>query len=180
MCQLLTHHVGWFRGYFNKNFDFPVDYVYASLASGWFTKEFNGNIGIIGADVKMDLISKLCEKSEYKEYLGFDGFSDYIKMPQKFLCDNIDEAEKSMGEQLTNSKSSIFLVGIGHAQQALLHRMKKYKDAVYIVVGSGIDALAGVQDNSRPYMGDWINFKIKDYDYSKIDIWSDYSNIKEI
>lgn len=49
--------------------------------------------------------------------------------------------------------------------------MKKYKNAVYIVIGSGIDAYAGIQDNERPYMGDWINFRIRGYDYSKTDIW---------
>lgn len=171
MCQLLKTHVEWFNNYFKKPFDYPVDYVYALVANKWFTKTFNKKIGLIGAGPKLDLINKLCEKNEYKNYLEFDGFVDYIKMPQKFLCDNIDQAEKIMADQLINSKSDIFLVGIGHAQQALLHRMKKYKKATYIVVGSGIDAYAGVQDNLRPYMGGWINFQLKDYDYTKIDIW---------
>ena len=171
MCQILKSHVEWFNDYFKKPFDYPVDYVYALVANKWFTKTFNNKIGLIGADPKLDLIKELCKKDEYKSYLEFDGFTDYIKMPQKFLCDDIDSAEKIMANQLINSKSDIFLVGIGHAQQALLHRMKKYKKATYIVVGSGIDAYAGVQDNLRPYMGGWINFQLKDYDYTKIDIW---------
>jgi len=171
MCQLLKSHVNWFNDYFKKSFDYPVDYVYALVANKWFTKTFNKRIGLIGSGPKLELIEKLCQKDEYKNYLEFDGFTDYIKMPQKFMCDDIDGAEKIMAEQLIHSSSDIFLIGIGHAQQALLHRMKKYKNAVYIVVGSGIDSYAGVQDNLRPYMGDWVNFQLKDYDYSKIDIW---------
>lgn len=180
MCQLLNIDVDRFKSYFGRDFDFPVDYAYSLVADKWFTKTFNGRIGLIGADNKLDLIKDLCEKDEYREYLEFDGFTDYIKVPQKFLCDSIDEGEKIIGEQLKNSKSDIFLVGIGHAQQALLHRMKKYKDAVYIVVGSGIDAYAGLQDNIRPYMGDWINYQLTDFDYSKVDIWSPYDNKKFI
>lgn len=171
MCQLLKSHIKWFDIYFKKPFDYPVDYVYALVANKWFTKTFNKKIGLIGADLKLDLIKELCKKEEYKNYLEFDGFTDYIKMPQKFLCDDVDNAEKIMAEQLIHSTSDIFLVGIGHAQQALLHRMKKYKSAIYIVVGSGIDSYAGIQDNLRPYMGDWINFQLNNYDYSKIDIW---------
>ena len=44
-----------------------------------------------------------------------------------------------------------------------------------------IDAYAGVQDNIRPYCGDWINYKLKNYDYSNIDIWKEnFFNLKEI
>jgi len=180
MCQLLNEHVQWFNELFNNPFDYPVDYVYFLVASGWFTKEFNGQIGLIGAGPKLDLIEELCTYQRYKDYLGFDGFTDYIRMPQQFLCDDIDGAEQLMATQLQKSTSKIFLVGIGHAQQALLHRMKKYKDAIYIVVGSGIDAYAGVQDNLRPYMGGWINFQITNYDYTKIDIWRERFINKEM
>jgi hypothetical protein len=181
MCQLLNEHVKWFNSYFGSTFDFPVDYVYALVANKWFTKTFNGKIGLIGAGPKLDLIKDLCNHQEYLDYLQFDGFTDYIKMPQRYLCDDIDEAEEIMAEQLQKSTSNIFLVGIGHAQQALLHRMKKYKNAVYIVVGSGIDAYAGVQDNTRPYMAGWTNYQLVDYDYSTIDIWkNNFTNKKTI
>jgi hypothetical protein len=180
MCQLLNRHVEWFRSYFNRDFDFPVDYVYSLVSDKWFTRTFNGKIGIIGADNKLDLIKSLCEKEEYLSYLEFDGFTDYIKVPQKYLCDNIDSVELEIAESLRNSSSDIFLIGIGHAQQALLHRLKKYKNAVYIVIGSGVDAYAGIQDNTRPYMGEWINYQLKNFDYSKVDVWSPYDNKKFI
>lgn len=181
MCQALNEHIKWYKNYFGVEPKHYVDYAYALCANKWFTKTFNGKIGLIGASPKMDLISKLCDEQEYLDYLEFDGFSDYIHMPQRYLCDNLDEGEKILSEQLPKSKCDIFLVGIGHAQQALLHRMKKYKDAVYIVVGSMICAYAGVQDNKRPYCGDWMNFKLKDYDYSTIDVWrAGFTNLKEI
>ena len=171
MCQALNEHVRWYKDLFNSDPYFYVDYAYALCANKWFTNKFNGKIGLIGSGPKLDLIKNLCNKQEYLDYLEFDGFSDYIKMPQRYLCDNLDVGEKILSEKLPQSNCDIFLVGIGHAQQALLHRMKKYKDAVYIVVGSMICAYAGVQDNTRPYCADWMNFKLKDYDYSNIDIW---------
>lgn len=181
LCQALNSHINWYKNEFQIDPYYYVDYAYALAANKWFTSKFNGNIGLIGAAPKMELIKQLCNKQRYLDYLEFDGFSDYISMPQRYLCDNLELGEQMLSEQLTKSKCNIFLVGIGHAQQALLHRMKKYKDAVYIVVGSMIDAYAGVQDNNRPYCTNWKNFKVKDYDYSKIDIWKEnFTNIIEI
>jgi hypothetical protein len=36
-------------------------------------------------------------------------------------------------------------------------------------VGGGMDMIAGCINTKRPYAGDWINFRIPDYDYSQID-----------
>ena len=95
-------------------------------------------------------------------------------MPQKFACDDINATDEMVKEQLNNATSKIFIEGIGHAKQALLWKMKQYHPAVYLSVGSGICAVAGVQDCiSRPYFADWKNYRIRDYDYSKIDIWRD-------
>jgi hypothetical protein len=52
---------------------------------------------------------------------------------------------------------------------ALLHKFKRYKKAVYVDVGGGIDALAGCIKPDRPYAHDWVNYRIKGFDYSKID-----------
>ena len=58
--------------------------------------------------------------------------------------------------------------------------MKEYHPAVYLTVGCGIDAIAGVQDCiGRPYFGGWKNYRIKGYDYSKIDIWKE-SGVEDI
>ena len=106
---------------------------------------------------------------EYKEYLELDKFNDYIHFPQKYACDDIDLVEEFVGNQLKESQSDIFLLGIGHAKSGILHKLKKYKDAVYMDVGAGIDNIAGCINIHRPYAGDWTNYRIKDYDYSQID-----------
>lgn len=149
----------------------PAEYGYGLVANRWLTKNFSGKIGLIGADKKLGLIQKLLEREEYKQFLGLDDFNDYISIPQKFACDDLDEVEKSIARQLSESKKEtrIFLVGIGHVKSGLLHRMKKYKNAIFYDVGSGIDALAGIVDFNRPYMGAWTNYRLKDFNYDNID-----------
>ena len=156
---------------FLDNF-FPAEYVYGLVSNKWLLKTFKGHIGLIGAKEKINLIETLMTHQSYQEYLGIDKFNDYLHIPQQFACDNIDEVEKSISQQLLSSSqdTKIFLVGIGHVKSALLHRLKKYKNAIFLDVGSGIDALAGVIDYERPYMGAWINYKLKNFDYGTIDL----------
>ena len=169
--NLHPHDYKNFKKIFNKEPDFLCDYVVGMVYNKWFTETFDGEIGLIGADVKLDLIKELCGKQEYLDYLKFNGFTDYIKMPQRYLCDQIDYADELLEKQLSKSKSKIFLIGIGHAGMALMHRMQKYTDAIFINVGSGICAYAGVQDNDRPYAADWVNYQLNNFDYSKVDVW---------
>lgn len=164
-----------FRNDVVKNFNtmfkvkaYPTEFIYGLVANRWFTKTFH-EIGLIGADNKISVIQELMKYIEYQEYLGLTAFKDYIKIPQKFACDNLENTEKMVMEQLKNATSTIFLVGVGHVKSGLLHRLKQYKSAVYLDVGSGIDALAGMIDKQRPYMNDWTNYIMMDYDYSSID-----------
>jgi len=60
-------------------------------------------------------------------------------------------------------------LGIGHSKSAILHRLKKYTNSVFMDVGAGIDMIAGCINITRPYAGDWVNYRINDYDYSNID-----------
>ena len=156
--------------YPNRQINFNAEYGYGLVANRWLTKTFSESISIIGASQKVKLIEKLMEKKEYQEYLGLSKFQDYISIPQKFACDDIDATEKMVAEQLENSTSKIFLLGVGHVKSALLHRLKKYRDAVFLDVGSGIDALAGIIDHNRPYMGEWINHRVQGFDYDSLDI----------
>ena len=50
-----------------------------------------------------------------------------------------------------------------------MHTLKKYKKAVYLDVGSSIDALAGIIEINRPYFGDWVNFQTRKFDYRTLD-----------
>jgi hypothetical protein len=153
----------------NRKIDYPAEYGYGLVANKWFFNEFSGKIGLIGASEKLYLIEELMKHDEYKEYLGLDNFNDYIHFPQKYACDNIDLVEEFVGKQLEESNSNIFLLGIGHSKSAILHRFKKYTNAVFMDVGAGIDNIAGCINIRRPYAGDWTNYRIKNYDYSNID-----------
>ena len=119
------------------------------IANKWLFEVFSGKIGLIGASTKMEIIQNLMEAPQYQEYLGIDEFQDYISLPQRFSCDDLEATEKMVGEQLEKSTSKIFLMGMGHVKSGLIHRLKKYTDAVFLDVGAGIDAIAGLIDIDR-------------------------------
>ena len=168
-CEIYPENRKMFSEVINKEIDYPAEYGYGLVGNKWFFKEFKGKIGLIGASEKLYLIEELMKHDEYKEYLGLDNFNDYIHYPQKYACDDIDKVEEFVGNQLKESNSDIFLVGIGHSKSAILHRFKDYKDAVFMDVGAGIDMIAGSINIRRPYAGNWTNYRIKGYDYSNID-----------
>ena len=169
-CEIYPENRKMFRDVIpNQEIHYPAEYGYGLVANKWFFKEFKGKIGLIGASEKLHLIEELLKYNEYKEYLGLDDFNDYIHFPQKYACDDIDIVEEFVGKQLEESNSNIFLLGIGHSKSAILHRLKKYTDAIFMDVGAGIDNIAGCINIKRPYAGDWTNYRIKDYDYSDID-----------
>ena len=170
ICEIYPENRKMFCELFpGQTINFPAEYVYGLVANKWFFKTFKGKIGLIGADKKIDLIRGLMEFDEYRKYLGIDSFNDYIKIPQKFACDDIDATERVVAEQLKASSSDIFLLGVGHTKSALTHRLKKHKSAVYLDVGSGIDAIAGIIDIERPFFGDWTNYQSASLDYNEID-----------
>jgi hypothetical protein len=168
-CEIYPENIQMFNEVIDNDIDYPAEYGYGLVANKWFFKQFGGKIGLIGASEKLYLIEELMKHDEYKEYLGLDSFNDYIHFPQKYACDDIDLVEEFVGNQLKKSKSNIFLLGIGHSKSAVLHRFKKYTNAIFIDVGAGIDNIAGCINIRRPYAGDWTNYRIKDYDYSGID-----------
>ena len=74
-------------------------------------------------------------------------------------------------DQLKNSTSKIFLMGMGHVKSGLIHRLKKYTDAVFLDVGASIDAIAGIIDVDRPFVGDWVNYQIDEKEmYEDVDL----------
>jgi len=118
----------------------------------------------------MNIIKNLMEAPQYQDYLGLEKFEDYISLPQKFACDDIDATEQMVAEQLKNSSSKIFLMGMGHVKSGLIHRLNKHANAVFLDVGASIDALAGIIDINRPYAGDWTNYQIDEPElYNDVD-----------
>lgn len=147
--------------------DFPAEFIYGSVASRWFTREFGTELALIGAGEKLDIISELLKDPSYCHYLGTEGFASLIKVPQKFAADDPARVLASIREEIVNSSAKVFLIGVGHAKSHLVPALASIKDAVFIDVGSGIDALAGMVDTERPYFGNWKNFYIPNDEYYK-------------
>ena len=145
-----------------RRIDYPAEFGYGLVANKWLLKTFAGQIGLIGAGLKLNIIKNLMEAPQYQEYLGLEKFEDYISLPQKFACDDLEATEKMVASQLMKSTSKIFLMGMGHVKSGLIHRLSKYRNAVFLDVGASIDALAGIIDVDRPYAGDWTNYQIDD------------------
>lgn len=170
-CEIYPENRSKFREVITrKEIDFPAEYGYGLVANKWLLKTFAGKIGLIGADKKIKIIKELMEAPQYQDYLELEKFEDYLTIPQQFACDDLEKTEKAIAKQLKKSSSKIFLVGMGHVKSGLLHRLKQYTDAVFLDVGSSIDALAGIIDVYRPYFGDWTNYQIDDKSlYKKVD-----------
>jgi hypothetical protein len=169
-CEIYPENRQRFSEVIDKEIDFPAEFGYGLVANKWLFKTFAGKIGLIGADKKIDIIENIMEAPQYQEYLGIEKFEDYIRIPQQFACDDLEATERMVGEQLEKSTSKIFLVGIGHVKSGLLHRLKKYTDAVFLDVGSSLDAISGIVDVDRPYFGDWTNYQIDGTDlYDGVD-----------
>ncbi len=159
-CEIYPENRAHYREVIPNEIDYPAEYVYGLVSNKWLLQTFAGKIGLLGADKKINIIENLMEAPQYQEYLGIEKFNDYFKLPQQFACDDLEETERIVGEQLRNSTSKIFLMGMGHVKSGLVHRLKKYTDAVFLDVGSCIDALAGIIDIERPYFGNWVNYQI--------------------
>ena len=161
-CEIYPENRVKFAGVINRAVDFPAEFGYGLVANKWLLKTFAGQIGLIGAGSKLNIIKNLMEAPQYQEYLGLEKFEDYISLPQKFACDDLEATEKMVASQLMKSTSKIFLMGMGHVKSGLIPRLKKYRNAVFLDVGASIDALAGIIDVDRPYAGDWTNYQIDD------------------
>ncbi len=148
-----------------KGIDFAAEYAYAAIASKWVLRQFDGNLGLIGASPKIDLIERLLQFEEYRSYLGITREVELIRIPQKFACDDLDLTLSILSDQLLNSSANVYLFGVGHVKSGIISELKSIKKALFIDVGSGIDALAGIIDVRRPYFGAWTNFRLHESEY---------------
>ena len=161
-CEIYPENRVNYLDVIQRRIDYPAEFGYGLVANKWFLKTFAGQIGLIGAGLKLNIIKNLMEAPQYQEYLGLEKFEDYISLPQKFACDDLEATEEMVASQLIKSTSKIFLMGMGHVKSGLIHRLSKYRNAVFLDVGASIDALAGIIDVDRPYAGDWTNYQIDD------------------
>ena len=180
-CEIYPLNRQRFSEVIDRKIDYPAEFGYGLVANKWLLQTFAGKIGLIGANTKMNIIQNLMEAPQYQEYLGITKFEDYISLPQRFACDDLDATEKMVGDQLKNSTSKIFLMGMGHVKSGLIHRLKKYTDAVFLDVGASIDAIAGIIDVDRPFVADWVNYQIDERElYEDVDLLSYQGKCKHI
>jgi len=172
MCEIGVTNRRMFREVFpGQGVDYPAEFVYGLLANRWLTSQFRDSIGLIGGEKKLHLIEKLMKFPEYQEYLGLETFQDYVVIPEKFAADDLNTTLTALQQQIQTSSSSLFLMGVGHVKSGIVPYLNKFRSAVYLDVGSGIDALAGVISPSRPYMADWTNFRLRaGFDYNSLDL----------
>ena len=171
MCVLAPENREMFKDVFvSKSIDYPAEIVYGLVANRWLLKIPNIRIGLIGAREKLNLIEHLLDFPEYKEYLGLEKFYNYVRIPQKFACDNLSERLEELKVGLEQEHCDLYLVGIGHLKSGVISQLGKYSNSIFLDIGSGIDALAGVIDRERPYFGDWVNFRSQNFDYSNLDL----------
>ncbi len=147
----------------------PLEAVYALVSTKWIFKNFPTEIGIIAGREKMEVIKELEKRDMYRTYLGITSFAEYVEVPQKGAADDIDALAQKLIPQIKASKAKIFLVGAGHAKLGLVSLLKNECDKVFIDAGAGIDAIAGIVCQERPYFANWTNYRVKTFNYDKID-----------
>ena len=153
----------------NEKMDMPLDIIYGLLANKWLLKTFKNQIGFIGNSKKLDIIKNLMKFDEYKKYIENDKFLEYIDIPQRCALED-DTLESHIFDKVKNSNCKIFFIGAGVSKLKFFYNLKNIKpNGIFIDVGHGLDAIAGIADYERPYFGSWQNYKMKNYDYSGTD-----------
>lgn len=153
----------------NEKMDMPLDIIYGLLSNKWLLKTFKNQIGFIGNKGKLDIIKNLMNYNEYKKYIENDNFLEYIDIPQRCALEN-DKLENYIFDKIQKSDCKVYFIGAGVAKLKFFHNLKKVKpNGIFIDIGHGLDAIAGLADYERPYFGSWQNYKMKSYDYSGID-----------
>lgn len=172
-CILMEHNepetIKHFHELYARHIDYDLTELYQLMAERWITKNFD-SISLIGAEPKLDLINRLMKYEQYQEYLGINKFQDYIVIPQKYACDNLSHVSEMVKRQLQSAIGKMFLFGVGHVKTGLAYRFKQYHHGLYIDVGAGIDMLAGIYDYQRPFGNIWVNYRLKNYNYSDVDL----------
>jgi hypothetical protein len=164
----------------NVNDNFPLiakyqkintESVYALVANRLIFRMFPENeILLVGQEEKINAIKKLLDHKQYRDYLGISFFSGFVHIPKVGAADNEEQILNDIKKAVALHNPKIILIGAGSSKLYLIPRIRYFSDAVVIDIGAGIDALAGVISQDRPYFADWINFKSNNIDYTSMDI----------
>jgi 2-polyprenyl-3-methyl-5-hydroxy-6-metoxy-1,4-benzoquinol methylase len=164
----------------NLNGNFPLiakyqkinaESVYAIVANRLIFRMFPKNeILLVGQEEKINAVKKLLDHKHYRDYLGISSFSGFVGITKIGAADQENQILKDIRKAVDLYNPKIILVGAGSSKLYLIPKIRYFSDAVAIDIGAGIDALAGVISQDRPYFADWINFKSNLIDYAGMDI----------
>ena len=131
---------------------------------------FPEDIFLVGQQQKIDAIKVLAEYEKYRHYLGIHRFCGYVGVPAIGAADDEDTILQTIRDECNRVQPKVILLGIGSSKLYVLPRIQEFSDAVVIDVGAGIDALAGVISQDRPYFADWVNFKSSRVNYASMNM----------
>ncbi|PCJ59287.1 MAG: hypothetical protein COA79_11355 [Planctomycetota bacterium] len=149
-----------------KPFECDLETVYGLVASRLIFRMFPNQIMLVGQEEKLNAVKILSEFQEYRNYLGIECFNSFVGVKAIGAADNEELILKSIKSECEKSNPKIILLGIGCAKLFTLPLIKEFSNAVVIDIGAGIDALAGVISQDRPFFADWINYKSRLINYS--------------
>lgn len=131
---------------------------------------FPSEIMIVGGKEKIEAIKILEQYTDYKNYIGISKFCGFVEVPKIGAADN----EQLIIDDIINSyniyKPKIILLGIGSSKLYIMPILKTKINAIIIDIGAGIDALAGVISQDRPYFANWVNYSSKQINYDQMDM----------
>ena len=160
-----------------KPFKFNFETIYALVSTRLIFKMFpNKEIMIVAQKEKIAAIEILMTYEAYRSYLGIKEFNSYLGVPKIGAADDEIKILADIKNNVNLYKPKIIIIGIGMAKLYIIPRIKEFTNAMVIDVGVGVDALAGVVSQDRPFFADWINFKSNRINYFDMDLMSDKNN----
>ena len=87
-----------------------MEFNYALVLTKWIFKQYKNQIGLMAGSEKIKVIKELMKYQSYRDYLGIDKFSDYISVPERYSCDNVEQLESEIKDKLKEFQiKSIFI-----------------------------------------------------------------------
>ena len=150
---------------------FPLTVVYAAVANRDLFQLIRGrSVGVIGPRTKIDILKRLCRSEEYMSYLKLKKIDQFITVSEKGLCDHPEETAADIVRQMNGHYCDIYLYGMGIAKLVIVPQIRDITRRVFLDIGSGLDAMAGIISRDKPSFGNWTNYVIKDFPYETVDI----------
>jgi hypothetical protein len=149
---------------------YNLETVYCLVSTRLIFKMFPSEIMIVGGKEKIEAIKILEEYTDYKNYIGISKFCGFVEVPKIGAADNEQLVIDDIIDSYNIYKPKIILLGIGSSKLYIMPILKSKINAIIIDIGAGIDALAGVISQDRPYFANWINYSSKKINYDQMDM----------